>query len=169
MPGPKAPGTLERSQKQLYVAVRKELAPFETLKRRELLDYERAFRQGLPRKARASSRRELLAAIKGASVVLVGDFHPFRQAQKGFTRLVESAAKSRGQAAIALECFEQKHQRSLDQYIAGLITAEELRDETNFDASWAFPWENYREILLLARATLPQLRGLLASFPLRVE
>ena len=149
MRAPKGP--LERSQKLLYLAVRKELAPYERSKRRELVLYERGFRKGLPKKVKTSTRHALLAAIEAAHVVLVGDFHPFRQSQKGFTRLVESARKKRGRAVIALECFRQNRQGAVDQFLAGHITLEELREESDFDAHWPFPWENYREILRLAR------------------
>jgi hypothetical protein len=144
-------GPLERSQKQLYLAVKKELAPYERSKRRELALYERAFRKGLPKKIRTSTRHALLTAIDAAQVVLVGDFHPFRQSQKGFIRLVESSKKKRGRAVIALECFRQNRQEAIDQFLAGYITLEELREETDFDAHWPFPWENYREVLRLAR------------------
>ena len=155
---PSAAGSIEQSQKQLYLAILRELAPFEKLKRRELTDYERSYREGMPRKLRASTRGALLSAIERARVVLVGDFHPFRQSQKGFIRILEGAISKRTRPVIALECFSQRHQASLDHFRAGLITAEELRDKTNFDESWPFPWENYREILRLARsAKLPLL------------
>lgn len=169
MPGPSAAGSLERSQKQLYIAVLKELAPFEKLKRRELTDYERSYRLGMPRQVRASTRAALLAAISRARVVLVGDFHPFRQSQKGFTRLVESSLGKRARPVIALECFSQKHQGALDQFRAGLITAEELRDETSFDETWPFSWENYREILRLARSAKLPLLALNAPGKLRAR
>jgi len=148
---------IERSQKKLYVAVKRELSHVERRREPGLLAYERAFRASLAKKPRASDRERLLAAIAHANAVLVGDFHPFRQSQKGFLRLLESAG-GRTAPIVALECFYQAHQRTLDEFSAGLITVEELRDETDFDRNWTFPWENYREILVFARrAKIPLL------------
>jgi len=144
---------LESSQKKLYLAVKKELALYERKTRKELLSYEKSFRATLPqKKIRISSRPALLNAIESARVVLVGDFHPFRQSQKGFVRLVEGAGGTVKRPVIALECFQQAHQAAIGEYLSGLITADELRDKIDFERYWPFSWENYREILLLARA-----------------
>lgn len=142
---------LEKTQKKLYLAVKKELAPFELKKSKELAGYERVFRASLPQKIRASDRTILFQAITHAAVVLVGDFHPFRQSQKGFLRLLEGAAPLFPRVMIALECFQLTHQGAIDQFLGGLITAEELRDTVDFDRFWPFSWESYREILLFAR------------------
>jgi uncharacterized iron-regulated protein len=151
--GSKRPNRLEDSQKKLYLAIRRELALFELKKRKDLVAYERAFRASLPKKLRASSREELLKAIAASNVVLVGDFHPFRQSQKGFLRILEGAAgAARGRTVVALECFQQAHQAAIGEFLAGLITAEELRDKIDFERYWPFSWESYREILLAARA-----------------
>ncbi|MGZ3652523.1 MAG: ChaN family lipoprotein [Bdellovibrionota bacterium] len=144
---------LESSQKKLYLSVKKELALYERKTRKELRAYEKSFRATLPqKKIRTSSRAALLSAIEKARVVLVGDFHPFRQSQKGFIRLVEGAAPAVKRPVIGLECFQQAHQAAIGEFLSGLITADELRDKVDFERYWPFSWENYREILLLARA-----------------
>lgn len=149
MRAPESP--LELSQKKLYLAVKKELALYEKKKKKELVAYERAFRSALPRTVRASGKPQLLRAISRANVVLVGDFHPFRQSQKGFLRLVEGARERFPRVAVALECFQQAHQTAINEFLSGLITAEELRDKIDFERYWPFSWENYREIITFAR------------------
>ncbi len=149
MPGPDA---IERSQKKLYLSIKSELALFEKKKPKELRKYESSYRSALPRSARAAGKTELLRAIESANVVLVGDFHPFRQSQKGFLRLITESAPQISRPALALECIQRVHQSAVDEYLAGYITVEELRDEIDFEKHWPFPWENYREILLFARS-----------------
>lgn len=148
MPGPNA---IERSQKKLYLAIKSELALFEKRKPKELRAYERAFRSALPKQARPAQKKDLLKTIERANIVLVGDFHPFRQSQKGFLRLIEDSLPRIRRPVIALECLQQEHQRAVDEYLASYITAEELRDKIDFDKHWPFPWENYREILYCAK------------------
>lgn len=146
-----APDALERSQKKLYLSIKSELALFEKIKPREIASYERAFRASLPARGRATSRKELFAAARGARAVLVGDFHPFRQSQKGFLRLAEECAPLLPGLVIALECLQQAHQVAVNEYLAGYITLEELRDKIDFEHYWPFSWENYREILQFAK------------------
>lgn len=39
----------------------------------------------------------------------------------------------------------------MNEYLSGLITLEELRDKIDFERFWPFSWENYREILQIAK------------------
>jgi hypothetical protein len=139
---------LERSQKKLYRTLKSELAYLDEAGK-AIVAYERSFRLSLPKRVASSSKKELLRAISSAKVVLVGDFHSFRQSQKGFLRiLAESGYENAG---VALECIQQSMQPLLESYLAGNLTAEELREDLSFDREWPFPWPNYREILELCR------------------
>lgn len=147
----RAPDALERSQKKLYLSIKAELAHFEKKKKRELASYERSYRVSLPARGKASTRKELFAAVRASRVVLVGDFHPFRQSQKGFLRLVEECAPGLPRAVLGLECLQQAHQAAVNEFLAGYITLEELRDKIDFERYWPFSWDNYREILQCAK------------------
>jgi len=150
----RAPDAIERSQKKLYLSIKSELALFEMKKGKEILAYEKAYRSSIPRTIRAADKKKLLKEIKNASAVLVGDFHPFRQSQKGFLRLAEEFLQTKGpgkRIVLALECLQESHQPSVNQYLAGYITVEELRDKIDFEKFWPFSWENYREILEFAK------------------
>lgn len=142
---------LERSQKKLYLSVKNELSLVEKTKNKEIRAYERAFYSSLTDRIKASSRSELLRAVSKSKVVFVGDFHPFRQSQKGFLRLVEGAIKPVKKYTLALECFQAKHQASIDAYLDGHITLDEAREETEFEEYWPFPWDHYRDILSFAK------------------
>ncbi|MEM9162227.1 MAG: ChaN family lipoprotein [Cyanobacteria bacterium P01_F01_bin.4] len=54
--------------------------------------------------------------------------------------------------AIALEMFQSPFQPLLDQYVAGEISEADLREQSEYDTRWGFPWEYYAPILRFARA-----------------
>ncbi len=147
----RAPDAIERSQKKLYLSIKSELYLFEKKRGREILAYEKAFRASLPRSIRAAEKKELLREMRGASAVLVGDFHTFRQSQKGYLRIVEECVGGKKRVVLGLECLQQAHQSAVNEYLASYITIEELRDKIDFERYWPFSWENYREILELAK------------------
>jgi hypothetical protein len=143
----------ERSQKKLFRAIQKELKHLDEAKDRYLRAYEKSYKQSLRIIPQASKRENLLRAAASARVVLVGDFHPFRQSQKGFLRLLrDTVLRSERSPVIAMECIQRRYQNALDHYSAGRITAEELREEVDFERHWPFAWESYKEIFEFARA-----------------
>lgn len=142
-----APDALEKSQIRLFRSLKNELRSLE--QSRYVKAYEKSFLASLPRTLRPATKAELLKAARRARVVLVGDFHSFRQSQKGFLRLLRDCKPAH--AVIALECVKQSQQASLDHYLAGHLTVEELREDLDFERAWPFPWPNYREILECAR------------------
>lgn len=142
---------IERSQRKLFRDIQNELAFIERKTSRDVASYERAYRAGFPRRFQVSSKAELLKAAAKARVVLVGDFHPFRQSQKGFLRLVNESLPAKKKIGVGLECIQQAHQAAVDEFMAGWITLEELREKIEFERYWPFAWSNYREIFELAR------------------
>ena len=142
---------IERSHKKLYRLLKTELEVFERTKNRDIEKYERTYNQKFPKTFRTSSKKQLFQKIAKSKIVLIGDFHSFRQSQKGFIRLLEETLKLGKKPTIALECLQQSSQRFIDLFLDGLITLDELREESHFEKNWPFPWKNYREILLLAK------------------
>jgi hypothetical protein len=141
---------IERSQKKLFRNIQNELDLIDHGSSKEIKAYERAFHASLPRRHQVTTKKELLKTLARGHVILVGDFHPFRQSQKGFLRLLK---ESRKKAAIGLECIQQAHQAAVDEYLAKLITLEELREKIEFERYWPFSWNSYREILEYAKHT----------------
>lgn len=155
-----APDPLEESQRRLFLSLKNELRLLDISTGKEIRSYEKSFRSALPKKVSGSNRKKLLSAIHTAQAVLVGDFHSFRQSQKGFLRLIEDSRHKNPRIAIALECIQQDMQPALDHFCAGLITVEELGEELDFESTWPFSWPNYREILEYARKHGMPLYGL---------
>jgi hypothetical protein len=141
---------LEKSQQKIFRSLKHELELIERNKSEDIRVYERAFRASLPSTAKSATKRELVLCAQRSQVILVGDFHPFRQSQKGFLRLLEDSWPPR--ASVGLECVPIDRQASLESFYAGNITAEELREEIDFDREWPFSWESYKEILEYCRS-----------------
>lgn len=142
---------IERSQKKLFRGIQNELSFIERKTSRHIAAYERAYKASLPRRFQLSSKSELLKTVAKSRIVLVGDFHPFRQSQKGFLRLLTESLGQKKKIGIGLECIQQAHQAALDEFLAGWITLDELREKIEFEHYWPFSWSNYREIFELAR------------------
>ena len=53
-----------------------------------------------------------------------------------------AAARADGvKLALGLECFEQRAQPALDAYAARELDDDGLRAKTEWEARWAWPWE----------------------------
>jgi hypothetical protein len=96
---------------------------------------------------REASYRELLDAASAADLVYVGDYHTLKQAQRSFLKLAQRRA-SRRPLLLALEFVQGRHQRALDQHLAGRLTdarfleAIEYRRHQPFDV-----WPHFKPIL----------------------
>jgi hypothetical protein len=145
-----AHNALEKSQQKIFRSLKHELEMIERAKSEDIRSYERAFRASLPLAVKSATKQELVRAARKAQVVLVGDFHPFRQSQKGFLRLLEDSRQ--GRVTVGLECVPVDRQSSLDNFSGGNITAEELKEEIEFSREWPFSWDSYREILEYCRS-----------------
>lgn len=143
---------LERSQRELFRQVNAELRLVAPPLSPGIRAYQKSFRSSLPKRGRGVSKGTLTRAAVKARVVLVGDFHPFPQSQKGFLRLLRDAIKTGERPAVALEFVPQTHQAVLDQFSRGLLTANELAEMIDYEDEWPFAWASYRAILDYARA-----------------
>lgn len=112
--------------------------------------YERRFSQEFRGRWTESSRLELLEDLQNVRIVFGADFHAFHQSQKTHQRILRDLPKRR-KVVLALECFESKHQKLLDAYIAGKIDESEFVHAIQWEERWGFPFENYRGLLNLAR------------------
>lgn len=153
-----APDALERHQKKLYKVIEQEISLYNLKTKNEIASYQKVFEKNFSKQVQVSNKDKLIRAILKSSIILFGDFHPFRQSQKGFLRILQNIKNNK--TIIALECFQQNAQEKIDQYLANLITLEELRDEVNFEYHWPFPWENYKEILIFAKENNLKVCGL---------
>ena len=114
--------------------------------------YEARYRKGVKGYREVVAYPALVAAVRAADVVYVGDYHTLRQAQKSFARLVERSLSSGRRVALALEFVQGKHQDALDRYLAGKLSEASFLSRIEYQAHQIFDvWPNFRPILELAR------------------
>ena len=54
--------------------------------------------------------------------------------------------------AVGLEAVQRRFQPALDEYTQGRISSDELREATQWDTRWAWPFSRYVPVLHAARA-----------------
>jgi uncharacterized iron-regulated protein len=98
-----------------------------------------------------------LNQIQQNDVIYLGENHDgpaiHQQQLEIITQLQDNLAKadSAKKLAIALEMFQRPFQPILDSYLAGTITEEQLRKQTEYDTRWGFDWKFYAPILRFAK------------------
>jgi uncharacterized iron-regulated protein len=99
-----------------------------------------------------------LNQIQQHDVIYLGENHDspaiHQQQLEIITQLQDNLAKADSvkKLAIALEMFQRPFQPMLDRYLAGIITEDQLRKQTEYDTRWGFDWEFYAPILRFAKA-----------------
>ncbi|MGL5835091.1 MAG: ChaN family lipoprotein [Waterburya sp.] len=96
-----------------------------------------------------------ISKLQQHDVVYLGETHDSPTAHQRqleiITQLQEKLAGGEPELAIALEMFQRPFQPILDRYLAGTITEEQLRKQTEYDTRWGFDWEFYAPILRFAK------------------
>lgn len=96
-----------------------------------------------------------ISKLQQHDVIYLGETHDSSTAHQRqleiITQLQEKLAGGEGEIAIALEMFQRPFQPILDRYLAGIITEEQLRKQTEYDTRWGFDWEFYAPILRFAK------------------
>lgn len=142
-----------RLQKRILNSIEEGSLSLRPRKSRELAKYEREYYREFLTDIKFSSRSSLNAAILNSNIVYCGDFHSFQQSQKTAVRILSGIMNKRQKRriCIALECVTTDAQESIDAFLNGSMTLENLRDAMQFDENWAFPWEQYRPLFQFAK------------------
>jgi hypothetical protein len=144
---------IEQLQLRLFDEVLHEVSELEAIHSAKLSNPRNDYLRTTSRPLRNCRLVDILNSCSNNRLCLVGDFHTFRQSQRGYLRLLRSFShrKSPRSLIIALECFLAEHQRYIDQYLECAISESEFLKSVRYDQTWGFPWENYRDILEFAR------------------
>lgn len=112
--------------------------------------YTSLYGREFKRSWKKSSHQELLKAVLRSEIVLGADFHAFSQSQRIHLRILRDIPKSM-RVVLAVECFESRHQKWLDQWMNGKCTNEQLLEAVQWNESWGFPFQHYLPLFDLAR------------------
>lgn len=101
----------------------------------------------------------LISELRGSPFVLVGELHDEPEHHRAQLMLIKALQQARVDLAIGMEMFRQDAQESLDRWVRGEISEEEM--ERIFGQNWAeTSWVLYRDILRFARENSIAVLGL---------
>ncbi|MFH1311800.1 MAG: ChaN family lipoprotein [Candidatus Eisenbacteria bacterium] len=112
-----------------------------------LEEYAREFEQY----QRLSNWGELIANVRKADIVYNGDYHTMAQAQRIPLRLLREIVPYHREVTLALEMVRIEHQKQLDSFMRGKLTEEKFLEAIDYDRTWGFPWEYYKDLFIFAR------------------
>lgn len=118
-----------------------------------ILKYQKEFEASLPDNFSPASATKILEAIDRKSIVLFGDFHSHKQSQRAFLRILRMYQNRPDHApvVVGLEMFRSTDQASVDEWMTGQISDQQLLETIKYDQTWGFPWTNFRPILEYCR------------------
>ncbi|MGJ3245950.1 MAG: ChaN family lipoprotein [Elainellaceae cyanobacterium] len=90
--------------------------------------------------------------LTNADVVYLGETHASPEDHDAQLEIIQELHRRNPRLAIGLEMFQRPFQPILDAYLAGDISADELRQQSEYDQRWGFPWSYYAPILEFAQA-----------------
>ena len=138
--------------------VEREVRAYDSSGRRKYLrDYNNAFRSY----DSVIDSQELMAAVKAADVILIGDYHALPSAQRFAATLLEQRAQPGDRPVVlGLETIFSRHQHILDEWWRREIDEDELRQRIRFDLDWGYEWAPFYELLVTAREHADAVYGL---------
>ena len=139
-----------RSAGQLHAlaALQRELqATDPNSKRKYLRDFVDAFRTYQS----VLSGAELRERIQASDIVLVGDYHALPRSQEYAAEVIREAAESGRKVVAGVEFVFARDQHILDEWFAGEIDSDELRQRIRYDLDWSYEWEPFLGVLEAAR------------------
>jgi len=139
-----------RSAGQLHAlaALQRELQATDPNGRRKYLrDYVDAFRTYQS----VLSAADLGKRIQASDLVLVGDYHALPRCQEYAAELIREVAESGRKVVLGVEFIFTRDQHILDEWFAGEIEDDELRQRIRYDLDWGYEWTPFFGVLEAAR------------------
>ena len=150
---------LRRSEAQRHAlkAVVRQIRTCDPNSRRK---YLREFNEAFRSYESVLSRADFDSLIVSAGVVLLGDYHALAASQKFAAEVIEHSKNSGRRLVLGLEMVFARDQHIVDEWTAGEISDDELRERIRFDVDWGYEWPPYLELLKTARDAGARICGL---------
>jgi hypothetical protein len=114
--------------------------------------YERRYKRRVRTYEAPADLAELVAAIRESGLVYVGDYHTNPQSQRTLLRILKQLVGHAPRLGLGMELVQRRHQRHLDDYLAGRISEATFLERINLRKYWYFDlWENFKPIFDFAR------------------
>ncbi len=141
------PEAFAKTQKSIYQKLQEQIQTYRLSHEKDFHHYQRTTERSDYKIKRALDTAELVDQTLERKLILFGDFHPFPQSQKGFFRFLKLYFNKKKKIVVALEIFHSKHQKFIENYLAGKISLGELFEEIELQTYWPFQLEDYAEIV----------------------
>jgi len=126
-------------------------------RRKYLREFNKAFRTY----ESVLTGEEVQAALRGADVVLVGDYHALPASQRSAASLLEHRALAGDRPVVlGVETIFARDQHILDEWWRREIDESELRQRIRFDLDWGYDWAPFYDLLVSARDNAEAVYGL---------
>ena len=93
----------------------------------------------------------VLQQLARSQVVYLGETHDSEADHQAQLEIIQALHQKNPKLAIAMEMFQRPFQSVVDRYLAGEITETQLKELTEYEKRWGFPWEFYAPILRFAK------------------
>lgn len=87
-----------------------------------------------------------------ANVIYLGETHNKPEDHLAQLHIIQELHRRNPNIAIGMEMFQRPFQFQIDRYLANDMMEPILRQRTQYDKRWGFPWEYYAPILRFAKA-----------------
>jgi hypothetical protein len=122
--------------------------------------YLRSFTEAFRKYSEVLSPEDLAAELVSADVLLLGDYHALPRSQEFAAELVEQLSSVGREVVLGLELLYARDQRVLNEWGAGTISDDELRQRVRYDREWGYAWEPVIDLLRRARDFNAKIYGL---------
>lgn len=93
----------------------------------------------------------VIQQLAKSRVIYLGETHDSAADHQAQFELLKALHAKNPKLAIGMEMFQRPFQSGLDSYLVGASSEEMLREFTEFDTRWGFPWEFYSPIIEFAK------------------
>lgn len=111
-----------------------------------LANYRRTYEKEFLVNWTAANKTDLNFKLRRSQFIFIGDFHALPQSQKAQLRILRMLDSQR-EIILAVEFFEAKKQKFLDQYMNGELTEKEFLKSIEWKKNWSFPFDHYRILI----------------------
>jgi hypothetical protein len=133
-------------RKKLYLQIKSEVQRLLAGAWKEFLPLERRYSKELAQPWRAVTKDLMYRKLVEAELILMGDFHALQQSQRGHLRILRDWPEPK-QLVLAVEFFQARHQKIVDQYLKGQLTEAQFLKKISWQRTWGFQWDHYKPIL----------------------
>ena len=117
---------------------------------RSLKNYSKKLALEFEKTWRLSEVSEMMERAEASDLLFLGDFHAYYQSQRAHLRILRSMDLT--QSLVFFECLKEDDAQAIDLFWADEISESEFLTLVQWESSWGFAWEHYRDLFLHLKA-----------------